>query len=228
MSEAIILSDSEISLDETSSSSESEIEEVIPVKASKNKPTPKKISQKSLGEIEESNEPPPPARRKYAPRKPLSEEAKENRRNALIKARAVASANASQRRILKLKKELGHYNIVEEEDSSDSEDEIVLQKRKKQVVLPTKRDEKISQVETHVIPKKKKEKPVLTVPGPETLKKEKTTKELKERMKQLEIMILEQKKEKKEDRKKTININIGKEENEKVLEVKKMLLDLGL
>jgi hypothetical protein len=39
---------------------------------------------------------------------------------------------------------------------------------------------------------------------------------------------LEQKKEKKEDRKKTININIGKEENEKVLEVKKMLLDLGL
>jgi hypothetical protein len=41
-------------------------------------------------------------------------------------------------------------------------------------------------------------------------------------------MLLDQAKQKKEDRKKTININIGKEESEKVFEVKKMLLDLGL
>ena len=130
----------------SSSSSESEVEEIPVAKNPRKKrcakPDPNRVTEKNLGEIIPSEEEPLPPRRKYQPRKPLTEEQKESRREALAYARKCRSSYAAQRKVEALKKEVGRYDIKEENDSSDSEDEIILTKRQKQQVLKTKKQEK--------------------------------------------------------------------------------------
>ena len=218
-----------------SESSESESEEELPppppVKRGKGSRSVKGITRSTLGEIERSDSPPPPPRRKYQPRKPLSEEAKEARRQALVKARAARSAYAAQRRVEELQKQIGRYDIKEEESSS-SDEEIVLTRKTKQKVLPTKKQEALdSGVKIEARKKKEKKEEKIPVDGPRTLEKKKTAKEQEKRLKMLEQMVLDGalSKKKKKSKQTIININTSDppSKSEKS-DMKKMLLDLGI
>ena len=228
------VTESEVSNSE-SESSQSEVEVPV-VKA----PPKKRVTKKDLGEIQRSDSPPPKARRKYAPRAPLSEEAKDKRRENLAKARAVRSAYAAERRRVKLEQELNNYQVQEESESSD--EELVLTKKSKQKILPTKKEEKLQKEIAEakegkkILAKKKREpkepKEKIVVDGPKTLEKKKIRKRQEERLRALEAITLDNAKKEKVDRSRQTIINIGGNEVSKekisVQETKKMLLDLGL
>lgn len=244
--EVLILSESDndntvLTLSQSESSSDDSEEEIQipqPKKTGRGASKYGRVTSTDIGKIERSDSPPPPPRRKYAPRKPLTEEGKQIRRDNLVKARAARSAYAAQRRVDELSQQLGKYKIRDAESSSD-EEEIILTSKKKQKVLPTKAQEKRAKLDK-ALPKQRKVEPQIDdtekieVDGSKTLEKKRLRKQQEERLKVLEQMVLDQAKKEKKDRsrKTIINITPGDLEKAKVqptsLEVKKLFLDLGI
>ena len=218
---------------EVLSESESESEEEEEVEVPKVKKM-SRVTETKLGEILKSTELPPKAKRAYATRKPLSEEAKEGRRQNMAKARAARSAYAAARRVVALKQQLTKYDI--QESSSSEDEEIYLSKKPKAKVLPTKKQEKLDAekdnppilAKTKKTPKDHIEK--IVVDGAKTLAKKKSKKETDERIRLLEAVVLDSAKKDKKNRSRKTIININKSEDEKtsVVDSKKIFLDLGI
>jgi len=223
----IFTSDSDESDSGTESESESEPEIITP--APKKATKAKKITPSNLGPIEEDPTPPPPPRKHFQMHNPVTDKRKIACIENLKKARAARSAKAALRKQEELQKQLGMYEFKQPSESESSDEEIVLTKRKTQKTLPKEKPVYEKQVIT--LPKEKKEKEKIVLEHPSTIKKQKEIKELREKLANLEKIVIQQTLDKKKERRKKtiINVNTNEPVAEKPkLNVNETLNKLGL
>lgn len=213
---------------ESETESESEVEEVVvPVKAKKTKNT--KITPAKLGPIEYDTTPPPPPRKPYQTKDPAADRRKITSIENLKKARAARSAKCAQRKQEELQRKLGQYEFKQESESESSDEEIVLTKRKVQKTLP--KEKPVLEKKVITIPKAKKEKEKIVVDHPNTSSRKKKMKDLEQQVANLEQIVAQHSKEKKEDRRKKTVIylpNSTPVEETPKLDKKKVLFDMGI
>jgi len=210
---------------ENESESEPEVITIAPKKAVK----AKKITPSKLGVIEEDPTPPPPPRKHFQMHNPVTDKRKLACIENLKKARAARSAKAAIRKQEELQRQLGQYEFKQPSESESSDEEIVLTKRKTQKTLP--KEKPVYEKTVITIPKEKKEKEKIVVDHPSTVKKSQEIKDLKEKLSNLEKIVIQQTLDKKKERRKknVFHINTSEPVQEKPkLNINETLNKLGL